>query len=597
MGHHDEEAAVPKTSVDYSSTSSADTPVRLEPIRTTRTNLSQRSVGSRRLDGTDPYENLEHCLSHDPEMEIREAETHAIGQTKTAASAWSTASRPPDFEVIFEDGDPENPKNWPFWYRTWILVVVAFTCWVVVLYSTSYTSSTPGLVKEFGSSTTITTLGMTMYLLGLATGSLIVAPLSELYGRRPVYMICLCIWALLILPSALAKSLTAIIVSRYFCAVFGAVMISNSPGTVVDLSQPEYLALTMSLWSIAPLNGPSLGGIIGGFVFQYLGWRWSNWLVLILGGVAIACMATVKETYAPQVLKQKAARLRKETGDDRWWCQYEVKMPTSQLIKTNLSRPFILFATEPILWFLNAWVSLVYGVLYLCFVAYPIVFSQHRGWSPGISGLAFCGMGLGTLIAIFSEPLIRKIINAQPRDPETGKVVPESIALIMAIGSILSPIGQLVFAWTCLPASIHWAVPIAFGIPFGVGNTLCFIYASNYLAGAYGIYAASALAGNAVLRSIFGGVLPLAGPKMYAALTPQWAGTLLGLMEVVMIPIPFIFWRYGSKIRAKSRVIRQLREDQERLDEKRARNLAKLQRNQERAARNEPKVLEKVDEN
>lgn len=216
MGHHDEEAAVPKTSVDYSSTSSADTPVRLEPIRTTRTNLSQRSVGSRRLDGTDPYENLEHCLSHDPEMEIREAETHAIGQTKTAASAWSTASRPPDFEVIFEDGDPENPKNWPLWYRTWILVVVAFTCWVVVLYSTSYTSSTPGLVKEFGSSTTITTLGMTMYLLGLATGSLIVAPLSELYGRRPVYMICLCIWALLILPSALAKSLTAIIVSRYF---------------------------------------------------------------------------------------------------------------------------------------------------------------------------------------------------------------------------------------------------------------------------------------------------------------------------------------------------------------------------------------------
>lgn len=206
-------------------------------------------------------------------------------------------------------------------------------------------------------------------------------------------------------------------------------------------------------------------------------------------------------------------------------------------------------------------------------------------------------MGLGTLIAIFSEPLIRKIINAQPRDPETGKVVPESIALIMAIGSILSPIGQLVFAWTCLPASIHWAVPIAFGIPFGVGNTLCFIYASNYLAGAYGIYAASALAGNAVLRSIFGGVLPLAGPKMYAALTPQWAGTLLGLMEVVMIPIPFIFWRYGSKIRAKSRVIRQLREDQERLDEKRSRNLAKLQRNQERAARNEPKVLEKVDEN
>ena len=217
MGHDDKETAASKASDDSSSsTLSAGSPVRLEPIRTARTNVSQRSADVRRLDGTDPYENLDHCLSHDPEMEIQEAESNSMGQTRTAASAFSTASRPPDFEVIFEDGDPENPKNWPLWYRTWILVAVAFTCWVVVLYSTSFTSSTPGLMKEFGSSTTITTLGMTTYLLGLATGSLFVAPLSELYGRRPVYLICLSIWALLIIPSALAKSLTAIIVSRYF---------------------------------------------------------------------------------------------------------------------------------------------------------------------------------------------------------------------------------------------------------------------------------------------------------------------------------------------------------------------------------------------
>lgn len=222
--------------------------------------------------------------------------------------------------------------------------------------------------------------------------------------------------------------------------------------------------------------------------------------------------------------------------------------------------------------------SLVYGVLYLCFVAYPVVFSQHRGWGPGISGLAFVGIGTGTMLGIFSEPLLRRIINSQPRDPQTGKPPPESTALVMAIGAVLTPLGQLVFSWTCLPASIHWAIPIAFGIPFGMGNAICFIYGANYLAGAYGIYAASALAGNAVIRSIFGGTLPLAGPKMYAALTPQWAGTLLGLLEVAMIPIPFVFWRYGAKIRAKSRVIRQLREEQERVDAKRAKWQAKLEK-------------------
>lgn len=379
-------------------------------------------------------------------------------------------------------------------------------------------------------------------------------------------------------------------------------MISNSPGSIVDISQPEYLALAMSLWSIAPLNGPTLGPIIGGFVYQNLGWRWENWLALILGGGAVIAMATVKETYPPIILKRKAARKRKEMDDPRWWCQYDQRISTSHLIKLNMSRPFVLLATEPILWFLNIWyvetitplwyisahltcfsrISVVYGILYLCFVAYPVVFSQHRGWSAGISGLAFVGIAIGNMISIFSEPLLRKLINSQPRDPETGKVQPEATALVMAIGGVLAPVGQLVFAWTCLPATIHWAIPIAFGIPFGAGNTLSFIYGSNYLAGTYSIYAASALAGNALIRSIFGAVLPLAGPKMYEAMTPQWAGFLLGMLEVIMIPIPFVFWRYGASIRSKSRIIRQLREDQDRLDAKRTKYQAKLARRAER---------------
>lgn len=216
-------------------------------------------------------------------------------------------------------------------------------------------------------------------------------------------------------------------------------------------------------------------------------------------------------------------------------------------------------------------------------MAYPIVFSDNRGWSPGDTGLSFIGIGIGTLIAIFMEPVWRKIINSHAKDPETGRVAPEASASIMTIGAILTPVGQLVFSWTCLPTSIHYAVPIAFGIPFGMGNTLCFIYGTNYLAGAYGYYAASALAGNAVMRSIFGATLPLAGPSMYAKLTPQWAGTLLGLMEVVLIPIPFVFYKYGERIRAKSPVIREMREEQAKNDRKRARLADKLERQKKRA--------------
>jgi MFS family permease len=132
-------------------------------------------------------------------------------------------------------------------------------------------------------------------------------------------------------------------------------MISNGPGSIVDISNPDFLALGISLFSIAPLNGPVTGPLIGGFVFEYLGWRWEAWVGLIVGAVAVLLMATVKETYAPAILKRKAARMRKDMDDPRWWCQYDQKVSSLHLIRVNLSRPFILLATEPILWFMNIW--------------------------------------------------------------------------------------------------------------------------------------------------------------------------------------------------------------------------------------------------
>ncbi|KAI1804439.1 MFS general substrate transporter [Daldinia bambusicola] len=516
-------------------------------------------------DDTDPLSPLELAIS--PGVQVFEE----VARVRTANSVGTAASRFPDYEVAFEENDPDNPRRWPLWYRSCIIFAISFSSWVIVLYSTSYTASTPGLVDEFGSSTTIVTLGVTTYMFGLATGSLFVAPASELYGRRPVYIVCLIGFAAMVIPTCLATSLAEILVVRFFAALFGSAMIANSPGTVVDISTEETRALFMSLYSTAPLNGPVLGPVIGGYVFQYLGWRWDNWLVLILAGLGIVLIFFTKETYAPIILQKRAAKRRKETNDERWWCRYDQKLSKMALMKICLLRPFEFFIKEPILWFFNVWISLIYGILYLCFVAYPIVFSQQRGWGPGTSGLAFIGIGIGCTLAIVAEPLWRRVINSHPMDPATGRAPPEATARVMIIGAILVPIGQLVFSWTCLPTTIHWAIPIAFGVPFGAGNTLSFIYGSNYLAGAYGIYAASALAGNAVTRSIFGGTLPLVGPSMYAKLTPQWAGTLLGLLEATMIPIPIIFYRYGEKIRSKSTIIRQMREDQEKNERRAAR--------------------------
>jgi MFS family permease len=63
-------------------------------------------------------------------------------------------------------------------------------------------------------------------------------------------------------------------------------MISNAPGTVADIVSDDYRALAFSIWSIGPMNGPVVGPLIGGFVFQYMGWRWTNWVVMIGSGVS-----------------------------------------------------------------------------------------------------------------------------------------------------------------------------------------------------------------------------------------------------------------------------------------------------------------------
>lgn len=114
-------------------------------------------------------------------------------------------------------------------------------------------------------------------------------------------------------------------------AVAGSAMIANAPGSVSDIVTENYRALAFSIWSIGPMNGPVTGPLIGGFAAEYLGWRWTNWLVMILSGAGWFFCSAMQETYAPVILQRKAAKMRKETGDDRWWCRYDQKSSRESL--------------------------------------------------------------------------------------------------------------------------------------------------------------------------------------------------------------------------------------------------------------------------
>lgn len=184
-----------------------------------------------------------------------EGYTDIIRPIRTGATL-NTVNTDPAFEVDWEETDQGNPREWPLWYKSLIIFAMSFGTTTVVMYSTSYTSAIPGIEASFGTSETISLLGVTTYLLGMASGSVILAPLSEMYGRRPIYIIAMAIFTILVLPCALATSIEAILITRFFGALAASAMISNAPGTVNDIVVEEYRALAFSIWSMGPMNGP-----------------------------------------------------------------------------------------------------------------------------------------------------------------------------------------------------------------------------------------------------------------------------------------------------------------------------------------------------
>lgn len=275
-------------------------------------------------------------------------------------------------------------------------------------------------------------------------------------------------------------------------------------------------------------------------------------------------LCCIKETYPPVILRRQANELRLKTGDVRWWSRHEQNIPLREMLRVNLSRPLKMTYHEPIIIFFNVYIGLIYGILYLCFVAYPYVFQEIRGWTLGLSGLAFLGIGLGGLVTIVAEPLIKRMIRSHKPDPGTGSPPPECMMSIVCIASVLIPAGQLWFSWTCLPMQIHWIWPILAGVPIGAGNIAVFIYATTYLANTYELYAASALASNTVVRSMLGGILPLIGSRLYQRLGANWASSLLGFLQMAIIPIPFVFYWYGDRIRKRSSLIASIQEEKTR---------------------------------
>ncbi|KAI9813299.1 MAG: hypothetical protein M1827_004241 [Pycnora praestabilis] len=478
----------------------------------------------------------------------RQSARHSHALSTTAATRVVTAQdwTGPD--------DPENPVNWSRWKRSYHVLVPALFAFTVTFASSIYTPGYPYVMKQFHVSSTVSLLGLSLYLLGLAFGPMIAAPLSETHGRKFVYLTTMPIFVLFTLGAGFANNLASLLVCRFIAGMFGSPPLAVGAGSIADLFVPERRAVPSTLFIMTPFLGPAIGPIVGGFTAEKLGWRWTIWPILFMAVAAYILVFSTSETYKKVILQRRAKRLGIASPPPM--------APTGAaalrfVMVITLVRPAHMLLTEPIVGFFSLYVAFNFSVLYAFFAAFPYTFETVYDFDEGEVGLTFISIGTGTVLAVMTVIFIdrifyRKVHQLSLREGQNGVVAPEYRLYAAMLGSFGLPVSLFWFAWTAR-SDILWASPVVAAILFAWGNMCVFVSAAMYLLDTYAaLNAASAIAANGLLRYILGAAFPLFTIQMFEKLGIDWATSLLGFLAVLLLPVPWVLFKWGHRIRANS---------------------------------------------
>ncbi|KAK9855888.1 hypothetical protein MYU51_001545 [Penicillium brevicompactum] len=461
-----------------------------------------------------------------------------------------------DSYVVDFDGpeDPAFPQNWPLSTKLYLSFILAFTCFTSTFDSAVFSSSTSQVSKHFGVSVEVASLASSVYLLGYAFGPLIWAPLSELYGRRFPIVVAMLGFSIFNIAVAVSKDLQTLMICRFFCGAFGSSPLINVAASFADLYNNRTRGIAIALFSNTVFLGPLIAPCVGGFIDKsYLGWRWTAYVPAFMGFTAFVLnLAFLKETYAPVILSSKAKELRRSTGN--WGIHAkndQIEIDFHELVVNNLGRPLQMLYKEPLILAVTVYLSFIYGLLYCFLSAYTSIFQGVYHMSAGVAGLPLIAIIVGLLAATCYMIFVSKGYNVK-LEANNNIPIPEwRLPPVILAGGLFSA-GLFWLGWTGFTRSIHWIAPTLSGLFTGAGLLIIFIQLFNYLIDTYLALAASALAANTMCRSIVAAGFPLFSRQMFAGMGIQWAGTLLGCVAAVLIPIPVLFYLYGRRLRLKS---------------------------------------------
>lgn len=498
------------------------------------------------IDGEGPtshdLERLAHALDNDEPQDT----TPHVSPTKS-----EKGKEHDPFAVVL---DPEeDPKNLPVW-RKWLVVFVISTGTLCATSASSMAAfAEVGISNTFDVGREVTILGVSLFVLGLGIGPLLIGPLSEVYGRNWIYRISYGLFFAFSWAVAFAPNIAVYLIFRFLTGFSSSAFLSVAGGSISDLFDNARIATPMAIYTGSPFIGPVLGPLIAGFINQNTTWRWT-FRILIAWTFAVWMMllVLVPETYMPYLLKRKAAKLRNQTGDDRYWAPLD-RRPHSLARSLLLSCyvPFELLIVDQMALLLDLWSALILGILYLSFQAFPVIFGEVHHFTPEFVGMSFLGIGIGMTCGLLCQPFFnRQLRNVASKNG--GAAPPEARLVPAMIGGVMVPASLYWLAFTTYP-NVHWIAPIIASVPFGMGVLFIFTSVFTYTVTAYRPIAASAMAANAFVRTTSAAAFPLFAGQMYHHLGTVGATALLAGLTTVAAPLPFVFYKIGARLRAKSK--------------------------------------------
>ncbi|KAK3671956.1 hypothetical protein LTR78_008131 [Recurvomyces mirabilis] len=453
--------------------------------------------------------------------------------------------------------DPANPRNFSLARKTYSITAVTLLAFVTTFAASIYSPGAPEVAKLFNVSDEVAILPLSLYNLGLAFGPLIGSPLSETSGRKIVLLINTPLFALFTLGAGLAKNIETLIICRFFAGVFAAPAVGNASATLTDYAASQYRGISFAFYYSMPTFGAYVGPLIGGFVTQNKGWRWTQWVTIIFLLAFYLPILFIRESYKKTILRRRAKKLGVEGPPT---IPRSLPANVRYFATTLVFRPVHMLLTEPIVTLVCLYNGFLFGLMYTFVIASPWVYEHYYHFSTTSQSLSFLGLIIGTgtapipllLLDYFVyQPQLRKFRKQKPS--EDDQFPPENRLVPALIGSFGLPISLFIFAWTARP-EIHWIVPIIFQCTIASSSLLIYASSNLFMMDAYGpLYGASAAGAAMLSRYLMSTVFPLFSLQMYKALGVGWATSLLGFCTLAMAPIPWLFWKCGAGLRKRSK--------------------------------------------